>query len=177
MYRPRKQHGFTIIELMVTVIILSIVTAFAIPSMRDFIRRGHATSLSNQLLTALSLARSESLRRGQRVSVCASSDGATCTNDGFDKGYIVFVDIGVARAVNAPDDVIVQVFEKPAGSPVFDQEIQAVSYLPSGMREPESDGAPAGTCYEFIVGNLEQARGHVNVNVTGSVRIGKGNCA
>jgi type IV fimbrial biogenesis protein FimT len=171
----RQQQGFTIIELMVTVVILSIVTAFAIPSMRDFIRRSNSTSLSNQLLTGLSLARSEALRSGRRVSICASDDGATCTNNGFDKGYIVFQDNGVPRTKDGTD-VIVQVFEKPAGNPIFNQTISAVSFLESGMRE-SGTGVPVGNCYEFIIADLESARAHVHVNVTGSVRTGKGACA
>lgn len=170
---PRR--GFTIIELMVTVVILSVITAFAVPAMRDFIQRGQATAVTSELLTALSMARSEALRSVKRVSLCASSDGATCTNDGFANGFIVFIDQSTPRDVNA-GDVIIQVFGKPAGDLVFDTEVLAVSYMPSGMRELQSEGAPSGTCFELIVSGNERSRSHVNISVSGAVRTGKGAC-
>ncbi|MBN2886034.1 MAG: GspH/FimT family pseudopilin, partial [Chromatiaceae bacterium] len=75
----RVQRGVTLLELMVTLAIVTIVTTIAVPSFQSVIRNNRAATLSNDLLSALNLARSESVTRGKRVTVCKSNDIADDT--------------------------------------------------------------------------------------------------
>lgn len=98
----RRQQAFTIIELLITVTILAVLVATAIPSFRTLIANNRSTSLANEFFVALNAARSEAIKRGARVSLCASSDGAGCTAAGtWQDGWIVFVD-GAASDTAAP---------------------------------------------------------------------------
>ena len=65
-------RGFTLIELIITVTVLSVVLAFAIPSFRDFVRRNRLTTQSNEFVTAVNLARAEAIRRNRNVSLNAN---------------------------------------------------------------------------------------------------------
>ncbi len=47
--RPSNQHGFTLIELMVTVAIISILTAIALPSYNNYVIRGKIPDATGQL--------------------------------------------------------------------------------------------------------------------------------
>ena len=87
----RYQKAFTLIELMVTVTIAAIVLGIAIPSFNTQIQNSRSVALGEELASAFNFARSEAVKRGQRVSICASSDGAAC-GGGWNDGWIVFLD-------------------------------------------------------------------------------------
>ena len=88
---PTRARGFTLLELMVTISVAAMVLAIGVPSFVDLVRNNRAATNVNELLTAFAIARSESIKRGSNVSVCRSSDGATCTAAWSD-GWIVFSD-------------------------------------------------------------------------------------
>ena len=72
----RPQRGFTLIELMITVAVIAILAAVALPSYNEYTRRGRLTEAFNQL-TALALAL-EQYNQDNRsyVGACAASGNA-----------------------------------------------------------------------------------------------------
>ena len=63
----RKETGFTLFELMVTVAVLSIVLTVGIPSMRNAAEKRNTTAAAEELYSQIQLARSESIARSQPV--------------------------------------------------------------------------------------------------------------
>jgi type IV fimbrial biogenesis protein FimT len=89
----KKYSGFTLIELMITLFIVGILLAVGVPSLKTFMQSNQLVAASNELISALHLARSEAIKLNARVSICESSNGKTCATSGSWKdGWIVFVD-------------------------------------------------------------------------------------
>jgi type IV fimbrial biogenesis protein FimT len=70
---PSRQRGLTLVELMITIGVLAILTAIAMPNFRDFMRRNAVASHTNELLGDMRFARETAASDGSVVSICASS--------------------------------------------------------------------------------------------------------
>ncbi len=91
----KNQKGFTLYELLITMLIVGVVLTVGVPNMLAFNQNGRITGTANDLHAAFHLARSESGRAKTNITVCASANALDAdSNCGgtWDQGYIVFVD-------------------------------------------------------------------------------------
>ena len=84
--RLRPAAGFTLIEMLTAMAILVIVMTFAVPGLTSLQRGAELTSNANTLLSSLTVARAEAMKRGRNVTV-TPADGSN-----WNSGWIVFVD-------------------------------------------------------------------------------------
>jgi type IV fimbrial biogenesis protein FimT len=70
-------RGFTLFELIMTLVVVSILTAVAVPAMREFRIRANVSTTTNDLVVALNMARAEAVKRGRNVAVVAAGGGWT----------------------------------------------------------------------------------------------------
>lgn len=88
MRSPRQNAiGFTLIELMVTLTVLAILLALAIPSFAQLLAANRVSTETSELIASLNLARSEAVRRGQAVTLRA----VDASN--YSKAWRVFADL------------------------------------------------------------------------------------
>lgn len=130
----RKNHlGFTIIELMLTLVIGGILLAVAVPSYTNMVMNNCLTTKTNLFIGALQLARSTAITFRDDVTVgalpCSLSGGTACdTSDEFGVGLVVFRDIdgdGLADT-NVEDtngDGVLDAGEDLNGNGILDLEI------------------------------------------------------
>lgn len=97
MHTQQYSSGFTLIELMVTISIAAIFIGVAVPNFSSSIASNRLTTNANEFVTALNLARSEAVKRGQHVVVKKAG-----TN--WEDGWNVFVDID--RSTSAKENVL-----------------------------------------------------------------------
>ena len=71
--------GFTLIELMITLVILAVLLAIAVPSMREFVARKRVEGVAQELATDLRLLKSQQIQRRRSVGILfGSNDSVTC---------------------------------------------------------------------------------------------------
>jgi type IV fimbrial biogenesis protein FimT len=87
--RAKLQGGFTLTELMIAVAVLAILLALAAPSFTNTSLPSKLRAVSNALVGATQLARSEAIKRDAAVTLCVSTNGATCGAGNWAQGWIV----------------------------------------------------------------------------------------
>lgn len=117
--------GFTLIELMVVIAIVAIVSAIALPSLTAFIDSTRFSAQANDLVAALNYARSEAVKRNADVSVCPSTDGATCaSSSSWSTGWLVTL----------ADGTVIQVYPAlKSGITLSASASGSLAYKPSGQ--------------------------------------------
>jgi len=103
----RRAFGFSMTELVVVMSLVAILAAIAVPSFKYVTTSNRISSELNGLLGNLQYARSEAVKQGLPVTVCSSTDGATCNGGAvWQSGWIVFLDSNSNQTVDAGETVL-----------------------------------------------------------------------
>ena len=188
-----KTHsGFSLLELLVTLMVAGIVLGFGVPNFMEFQRNNAMISVANEMISALYLARTEAVKRQVPVTLCASPNpiaGAPACGVGGNGGFIVFVDENNNGVLGDPTDgnaivdaneVILLQRVGPGGTiNLFGNGGQYVAYGTNGFLMPTAvgQGLPSTTVILYCddrgnsdTGGRSSAR-VVNVAPTGRAQV------
>jgi type IV fimbrial biogenesis protein FimT len=102
-----KNGGFTLIEMLVSVVILALLIAVVAPGFSELIKNNRMLSQVYAMRAALNGARSEALAQRNFVTLCRSADGASCTSGDWNTGFVAFLDDDGDGQVDDPNEQIV----------------------------------------------------------------------
>jgi type IV fimbrial biogenesis protein FimT len=141
-----EQKGFTLVELLITMVVVSVLLATAVPSLMQFVKNNRLTGQTNDLVVAIQMARSEAVKRGTNTVICASSDQVTCTgNTTWASGWIVYSDFDPTDGATNPvtdgstplcaesEDCIIRSSDGLSGGNTITMDASNVRFLPTGF--------------------------------------------
>jgi type IV fimbrial biogenesis protein FimT len=117
-----RERGFTLVELMITISIVAILASLAVPAFNEAMLGSKLTSLANNFVASAQLARSEAIKRNAVVTLCASSNGSSCTGAWKD-GWVVLANDGTVVYTQKP---------LPNGF-VLSGNVTTISFQPTGV--------------------------------------------
>ena len=97
-----KQKGFTLVELLITIVVISILLAAAVPSFMQAIKNNRVTGQAISFVISTQMARNEAIKRGASTTMCAANadmDACSGSND-WSTGWIVFSDLNRDGVIN-----------------------------------------------------------------------------
>jgi type IV fimbrial biogenesis protein FimT len=99
--------GFTLVELLSTVMIVLIIFGVGIPVLKATVTTNRLASSINALAGTLAYTRSEAIRRNQHVVICKSNSGTECTRESdWRLGWLVYVDMNQNRALDETEAIL-----------------------------------------------------------------------
>jgi type IV fimbrial biogenesis protein FimT len=159
----RAQIGFTLYELLVTLLVGGVLLGIGVPNFLAFQRNNAMVAATNNLVSGLYLARAEAVKRQVPVTLCGSANplaAAPACGGGGNGGFIVFVDENGNvdangspvltdasdgnAAVDAGETVLMQRAAPGGTMNVLGDGGQYVSYAPNGFPVPQALGQALG---------------------------------
>ena len=146
----KHQHGFTAVELMVTLSIMVILSALALPSFQTFMAENRARGKAIELAAALQTAQSEALRRNRQV-VFSFTDSpnpvdaltASATGKGWASSALPLPN----ASVTAIEVINVGGYTEGTGDVQITSPTAALCFIPNGaLKANTSTGITGATC-------------------------------
>lgn len=171
-FQHHMAHGWTLLEALVVLALMAALTALAAPALTQFRQKHQMQSQGERLLASLMLARSEALRRQQRVTLCVRGSDERCASEGsWGQGWLVFVDANDNASLDAQEQVLqvqggVPVFLKLQGNAMVNRY---VSFGAQGRSQTTTGAFQAGTLTLCRPGQTDIWR--VVINAVGKPRL------
>ncbi|MDC0663031.1 GspH/FimT family pseudopilin [Marinobacter sp. SS21] len=113
-----RSSGFTIIELMLTLLVVGMLAVLAMPMFDRTIQESRIVSQTNELTSHLGFARSEAAKRpNATITLCPSNDNTSCiATNNWEGGWIAMLDMDGDETLDAGDgDAVLKVFGAMSG--------------------------------------------------------------
>ena len=157
-----------VVDLLITIVVVTILVALAVPAFHTFVQNNRITSQVNELVTALTVVRSEAIKRKQTVSICSSSNASTCTGS-WEQGWIIFTDADGDGVVDAGTDQVLRVWDGLGGGATltetsslasiqFDKLGSASSSASFQLRIPDCRGDQGRDITLLVTGRTDVSR-------------------
>jgi type IV fimbrial biogenesis protein FimT len=91
---------------MVVLAVMGVLVTVVVPSFQSIYLNGLSAAQTNEFVASLKFSRSEAIKRGTSVTMCKSTDGATCDNSlSWQNGWIVRLASDTTAILRAHDQL------------------------------------------------------------------------
>lgn len=164
---PKHAVGFTLVELMVTLAILSIIVITALPNFQNLMASLEAKRVSTSLSTFIRNSKQRAYVHHQRIGLCGSSNSSSCDRTGWSTGMIMFHDNNANRLRDSSEQIFDQIrFNLKYGTLSW----QGVGRTNSLLFQPDT-GLPRGSNGSFTYCSQNNLHQNVILSNMGHVRV------
>ncbi|WP_444959298.1 GspH/FimT family pseudopilin [Microbulbifer sp. ZKSA002] len=101
----KRSAGFTLIELIIYITVIAVLTAVALPSFSDFLKRYKSKAKQRELFDVLIFMRNRALSEKRNFTLCPKGISDECAGDWAD-GALLFADENGNGEVDSEDQVV-----------------------------------------------------------------------
>lgn len=161
-------RGFTLVELMVTLVVLVVLIAVAVPSFRSITLGNRLTTNANELVGAIQTARMEAIKRNARTQFCSNS---ATSNSSDTLGAACNASAGAVVALSGSNAVTVRETNLSlTGELTLRGDVTALRFSAQGIAHATSSSAPyTGTVADICTPSVRGDNHRVIRMAAGSV--------
>ncbi|EXJ10404.1 MULTISPECIES: GspH/FimT family protein [Nitrincola] len=164
-----RMRGYTLLELMVTLLLLAILLLQGVPAFSDMSEKMRQETRALDLVSLLSYARIQAVTHRQSVTLCRTLNGLECVgheiNGGSEWfGVLVFIDTHQSRQYDPLNDEVLRVHFFSGNGQVLWNRGDSLTYQADGTVTGYSNGT-------FRVRSVNQDKGYnLVISLAGRVR-------
>jgi type IV fimbrial biogenesis protein FimT len=164
----KTSKGFTLVELLVTLLVATLLLTLGVPAMRDFVLDGRVVAVTNDFVTSINVARATAIKQQRNAEICVSTtwnnSPPTCTGGtNWTDGWVVWVDQNADTVLDANE--VLRVSEtQTGGTTLVGAASTLFQYGPTGF-------VNAGDTVDICDGRAGETGRRVTVAATGRVNM------
>lgn len=143
----QSQHGFNLVELLVTITVLGIGLAMTVPAFTNLTKTNQLSTQASEIQTALNFARIEAIRLNDNVMFCHSANGLVCTAPPL-TGWVGWLIRGAGPSIGAEtgpvlrSGIIDPATLKVTSNADLSAALHAIRYNPQGLARFFANNTP-----------------------------------
>jgi len=175
--RRRTFTGMTLVEALVGITVIGVLLALSAPALSSTLERMRLAKATNDLLGDIVLARTESIRTGQRVVVCKGRLDVGCLTGATDwnGGWIVFIDRNRngARDLTDAGEILIGSGRASSNVRIFGNTHvrDFVAYSPQGFARTHTGALQLGTITLCLNGRSQSSANRIIISRSGRARV------
>jgi type IV fimbrial biogenesis protein FimT len=169
----KTSQGFTLVELLVTLLVATLLLTLGVPAMRDFVLDGRIVAVTNDFVTSINLTRATAIKQQRNAQICVSTTWnnipptpPTCTGGAeWTDGWVVWVDQDADTVLDLNE--VLRVGEnQTSGTALIGAASTLFQYDPTGL-------VNAGDFVDICDGRAGENGRRVTVAATGRVNVSR----